>query len=125
MRREHGLSTSAICLLKEASWEIGGIRSSRSCPPAFSSTTFSAVACVSSTLTRPTTCLSHLRLISTRLPLPPSPPSTEFQRDYLTDYNDTLLAVYLGTMTKGINSANEIVDKFSLAYEKSSRRRPI
>jgi hypothetical protein len=26
-------------------------------------------------------------------------------------------------MTKGVNSANEIIDKFSMAYEKSGRRR--
>ena len=42
------------------------------------------------------------------------------------DYNDTLLAIYLASMTKGVSAVNEIVDKFTLAYEKSSRRtRPV
>lgn len=68
---------------------------------------------------------SIVRKISSLMHSMPAMDSAEFQRDYLTDYNDTLLAVYLGTMTKGINSANEIVDKFSLAYEKTSRRRPV
>ena len=43
------------------------------------------------------------------------------------DYNDTLLAIYLASMTKGVSAVNDIVDKFSLAYEKTggTRRRPV
>lgn len=52
-------------------------------------------------------------------------PPFALAQEYLTDFNDTLLAIYLASMTKGVNACNEIVDKFSLAYEKSSRRRPV
>ena len=45
------------------------------------------------------------------------------RQEYLNDYNDTLLAIYLASMTKGVSAANEIVDKYALAYEKSGRRR--
>lgn len=39
------------------------------------------------------------------------------------EYNDTLLSTYLSTITKGVHTLNEIVDKFNMAYEKPSRRR--
>lgn len=53
----------------------------------------------------------------------PAMDSPDFNTDYLTDYNDTLLAIYLASITKGVAAANDIADKFSIAYEKSSRRR--
>ena len=39
------------------------------------------------------------------------------------EYNDTLLALYLAAMTRGTHLANEVVDKFSMAYEKAGRGR--
>lgn len=38
-----------------------------------------------------------------------------------TEYNDTLAAVYLSTITRGVAAANDIVDKVGLAYEKGTR----
>ncbi|GAX82869.1 hypothetical protein CEUSTIGMA_g10295.t1 [Chlamydomonas eustigma] len=64
-----------------------------------------------------------LRKISSLVHSLPAMETPDFNLDYLKDYNDTLLAVYLSSLTKGVNSANEIVDKFSLAYDKSGRRR--
>ena len=39
------------------------------------------------------------------------------------DYNDTLLAIYLASMTKGVSAVNDIVDKYTMAYEKTGGRR--
>lgn len=64
-----------------------------------------------------------VRKISSLVHSLPAMDSPDFNKDYLTDYNDTLLAIYLASMTKGVSAANDIVDKFTLAYEKSSSRR--
>jgi len=55
-----------------------------------------------------------------RLPATDTP---EFKDEFSQLYNDTLLVTYLSTMTKGTNSINELVEKFSLAFERQSRRR--
>lgn len=46
-----------------------------------------------------------------------------FNREYLVEYSDTLLTLYLAAMTRGTHAANEVVDKFTLAYDKAGRRR--
>lgn len=66
---------------------------------------------------------SLVRKISSLVTSLPAMDSSEFTKAYLNDFNDTLLAIYLASMTKGVSAANEIVDKYALAYEKSGRRR--
>lgn len=58
-----------------------------------------------------------------RVPLPSPFPPTHTCVPVLQEYNDTLLTLYLASMTRGTHLANEVVDKFGLAYEKASRRR--
>lgn len=66
---------------------------------------------------------SLARKISSLVSSLPAMDSSEFTKDFLNDYNDTLLAIYLASMTKGVSAANEVVDKYALAYDKSARRR--
>lgn len=63
------------------------------------------------------------RKISNLVASLPAMDSPDFTNDYLNDYNDTLLTIYLACMTKGVSAANDIVEKFSVAYEKGGRRR--
>eukprot|EP00899_Mesostigma_viride_P024843 jgi/Mesvir1/5543/Mv25096-RA.2 len=53
----------------------------------------------------------------------PSIDSAKFQEDYMVEYNDTLLATYLASMTRGANLISDFVDKFSVAYDKHGRGR--
>ena len=39
------------------------------------------------------------------------------------EYNDAMLTVFMSSLTKGVQGINEIVDKHTIAYERSSRRR--
>ena len=42
------------------------------------------------------------------------------------DYNNTLLVSYLGCVTKGMGSINELIDKYNSAFDRGhSRRRGI
>uniref|UniRef100_A0A061R7N5 COP9 signalosome complex subunit 6 n=1 Tax=Tetraselmis sp. GSL018 TaxID=582737 RepID=A0A061R7N5_9CHLO len=47
----------------------------------------------------------------------------EFQEQFLTDYNDSLLVIYLASITKGTAVLNDLIDRFNLAFEKGTRRR--
>eukprot|EP00891_Asterochloris_glomerata_P005404 jgi/Astpho2/5404/e_gw1.00076.27.1_t len=49
--------------------------------------------------------------------------TAEFQQDFLAEYNDAMLTVFMSSLTKGVQGINEIVDKHTIAYERSSRRR--
>lgn len=64
-----------------------------------------------------------LRQISSLVHSLPAMNTAAFNKDYLTEYNNTLLTIYLSTITKGVYTMNEIVDKFMIAYDKSARRR--
>lgn len=44
--------------------------------------------------------------------IPASGNLPEFRQEFLTEYNDLLLTTYLSDMTNGINTMNELVDKF-------------
>eukprot|EP00850_Spirogloea_muscicola_P014911 SM000110S18918 [mRNA] locus=s110:322120:324920:+ [translate_table: standard] len=65
---------------------------------------------------------SLLRQIASLVQKLPAIDSSQFQDDFLTEYNDTLLMTYLASMTKTTSVMNEMVDKFSLAYDKQGRR---
>ncbi|PNW76505.1 hypothetical protein CHLRE_11g467647v5 [Chlamydomonas reinhardtii] len=66
---------------------------------------------------------SLLRQVSSLVHSLPACNTDAFNREYLTEYNDTLLTLYLASMTRGTHAANEVVDKFCLAYDKAGRRR--
>lgn len=38
--------------------------------------------------------------------------SQDFAQEYMTEYSDVLLTMYLATVTKGTNAMNELVEKF-------------
>lgn len=68
--------------------------------------------------------------------IPASGNLPEFKQEFLTEYNDLLLTTYLSDMTSGMNTMNELVDKFDftqvgnddglggIARPSSSRFRP-
>ncbi|EFJ51244.1 hypothetical protein VOLCADRAFT_79768 [Volvox carteri f. nagariensis] len=68
---------------------------------------------------------SLLRQVSSLVNSLPACDTEAFSREYLTEYNDTLLTLYLAAMTRGTHIANEVVDKFCLAYDKAGWRRGI
>ncbi|KAI8388456.1 uncharacterized protein BYT42DRAFT_560151 [Radiomyces spectabilis] len=39
-----------------------------------------------------------------------------FDEQFSTEFNDVLLVGYLGTITKGLNAINDLIDKFNLLY---------
>ena len=53
----------------------------------------------------------------------PATDTGDFKEDLVQQYNDSLLATYLATMTKGSNSINDLIDKYNVAFERQSRRR--
>mmetsp|Transcript_22647 Transcript_22647/g.43269 ORF Transcript_22647/g.43269 Transcript_22647/m.43269 type:complete len:299 (-) Transcript_22647:579-1475(-) len=53
----------------------------------------------------------------------PAVDTERFREDFLTEYNDALLMVYLACMTKGTASINELADKFNIAFDNKNRRR--
>ena len=42
----------------------------------------------------------------------------------LQEYSDAMLSLMMSSITKGLHSVNEMVDKFNMAYDKLGRRRP-
>ncbi|PNW76503.1 hypothetical protein CHLRE_11g467645v5 [Chlamydomonas reinhardtii] len=66
---------------------------------------------------------SLLRQVSNLVHGLPACNTDAFNREYLTEYNDTLLTLYLASMRRGTHAANEMVDKFCLAYDKAGRGR--
>lgn len=58
--------------------------------------------------------------LSHRLPIVQTP---EFRQEFYTQSNDVGLITYLGTLTKGCNDMNQLVNKFNVLYgQKMSRR---
>lgn len=59
--------------------------------------------------------------LSHRLPIVQTP---EFRQEFYTQSNDVGLITYLGTLTKGCNDMNQLVNKFNVLYDrqKMSRR---
>jgi len=65
---------------------------------------------------------SLLRKIASMTQLLPCMDSPAFQENFLREYNDTLLVTYLATITKGTNTLNELIDKFSTAQDRHRSR---
>ncbi|KAJ8542776.1 hypothetical protein K7X08_005299 [Anisodus acutangulus] len=65
---------------------------------------------------------SLLRQVSSLLRRLPAIESEKFKDDFLMEYNDTLLVSYLAMFTNCSSTMNELVDKFSTAYDRHSRR---
>jgi len=64
--------------------------------------------------------LRHINAMCNRLPVVDSP---EFRAEFLGEYNDSLLIAYLATVTKGANTINDMVEKFSSVNERRGRGR--
>lgn len=52
----------------------------------------------------------------------PAAASDEFKKDFLNEYNDTLVVTYLACVTKLTDSLHDLVDKFKVAH--ADRHRP-
>ena len=64
-----------------------------------------------------------LTLTSPQLPAIDTP---RYHDEFMQDYNNTLLVSYLGCITKGMGSINELIDKYNSAFDRGhSRRRGI
>jgi COP9 signalosome complex subunit 6 len=63
-----------------------------------------------------------LRRISSLCNQLPTIDTPQFKEDFLQEYNDALLIIYLASITKGCNSIYEIIDKFYIAFEKRARK---
>jgi len=66
---------------------------------------------------------SLLRRIQSLVNQLPAIDTAQFQQEFINEYNDALLITYLASMTKGANTINEMIDKFNITFERSSRRR--
>ena len=66
--------------------------------------------------------LRQIKSLAARLP---ALDTARFDEEAMRDFNNTLLVTYLGSITKGAGTLNEVVDKYNLAYDKHSRRRGI
>eukprot|EP01118_Nematostelium_gracile_P003167 TRINITY_DN135_c0_g1_i1.p1 TRINITY_DN135_c0_g1~~TRINITY_DN135_c0_g1_i1.p1 ORF type:complete len:311 (-),score=85.11 TRINITY_DN135_c0_g1_i1:84-1016(-) len=64
-----------------------------------------------------------LRKVASLVNQLPAIDTKEFQQQFINEYNDALLITYLSAMTKGANGINEMIDKYNVTYDKSSRRR--
>lgn len=66
-----------------------------------------------------------LRQIKSILGRLPALETARFREEMLRDHNNTMLISYISAITKGTGIVNEVVDKFSVAFDKHSRRRGI
>ncbi|KAK9840416.1 hypothetical protein WJX74_009540 [Apatococcus lobatus] len=64
-----------------------------------------------------------VRQISSTLQRFPAVETSQFQDDYLKDHNDALLTILLSSWINCTSAANEMVEKFNMAYDRSSRRK--
>merc|ERR1712087_759092 len=66
------------------------------------------------------TLLRQIKSLCSRLP---ALNSSAFRDEFLQEQNTALLVTYISAITKGIGSANEVIDKFNVAFDKHARRR--
>jgi len=59
--------------------------------------------------------LRQIKGLTKRLP---TMESAEFKEEFLNEYNDALLVTYLATITQGLNSINDVVDKFNVTVNR-------
>ena len=55
----------------------------------------------------------------------PALDTPSFHEQSVRSFSDALLVAYLGCITKGVGTVNDVVDKYNLGYDKHSRRRGI
>ncbi|KAM0787944.1 hypothetical protein ACM66B_006149 [Microbotryomycetes sp. NB124-2] len=60
-----------------------------------------------------------LRMISALCTSLPATDAVDFQQEFMTEYNDVLLTTYLATLTKQLNTANDLLDKQLLLVSNS------
>uniref|UniRef100_A0A7S1X038 COP9 signalosome complex subunit 6 n=1 Tax=Tetraselmis chuii TaxID=63592 RepID=A0A7S1X038_9CHLO len=65
---------------------------------------------------------SLVRQITALVRMLPSIQTDAFKQEFLTEYTDSQLVIYLASLTKGASSLNEVVDKYNIAYDKTTRR---
>ena len=39
------------------------------------------------------------------------------------EYNDTMLTIYMASVTKGLSTVHDVIEKFNIAYDRSGPRR--
>lgn len=67
--------------------------------------------------------LREIKSLCAKLPAIDTP---RYHDEFMQDYNNTLLVSYLGCITKGMGSINELIDKYNSAFDRGhSRRRGI
>mmetsp|Transcript_21437 Transcript_21437/g.43834 ORF Transcript_21437/g.43834 Transcript_21437/m.43834 type:complete len:324 (+) Transcript_21437:42-1013(+) len=67
--------------------------------------------------------LREVKSLCAKLPAIDTP---RYHDEFMQDYNNTLLVSYLGCITKGMGSINELIDKYNSAFDRGhSRRRGI
>lgn len=55
-----------------------------------------------------------------RLPVMDTP---QFHTDNATECSDTMLTIYMAAITKGLSTAHDVVERYNVAYDRSSQRR--
>lgn len=53
--------------------------------------------------------------------VPPTP--DHVLRASAQEYNDTMLTVYMASVTKGLSALHDVIDKFNTAYDRSGPQR--
>jgi COP9 signalosome complex subunit 6 len=53
----------------------------------------------------------------------PQADTSDFRRDFISEYNDVLMITYLASITKGTANINDLIDKFNVIYDRQVRRR--
>jgi len=66
--------------------------------------------------------LRQIKGLTKRLP---TMESSEFKEEFLNEYNDAVLTTYLATITQGLNSINDVVDKFNITVGRNQQQGPI
>ena len=66
-----------------------------------------------------------LRRIKSLVSCLPALDTPSFHEQSVRSFSDALLVAYLGCITKGVGTVNDVVDKYNLGYDKHSRRRGI
>jgi len=51
----------------------------------------------------------------------PAASGVDFKSGFISEYNDALLVAYLASITKSIDAANNVVDKFNLTFQQRRR----
>lgn len=64
--------------------------------------------------------LRQIKSLCAKLPAIDTP---RYHEEFMQDYNNTLLVSYLGSITKGMGSINDLIDKYNSAFDRGHGRR--